>query len=130
MRAAQNSVDLVNAVSSAPAALLQLIADLPAWLRAAVVVVLALLLVAGYCVPRLLRAIDDHMLVRKARDKITKSEDWVEVLRIRNEPRRMFGRATAPEPPAGSTGTESTESRGGAGRRSDEDGGTAADEPP
>jgi hypothetical protein len=34
-------------------------------------------LVASHCVPRLLPAIDDHMLARTVRDKITRSEDRV-----------------------------------------------------
>lgn len=130
MRAAQNSSDLIDVASSVPAAFLKLVMDLPEWLRATVVVVLALLLVARLCIPPLLRAIDDHMLALKARDTITRGEDWVAVLRIRNEPRRLFGRATAAEPPAGATGEGSAGAQRGTGRRPDDDEGDGADEPP
>jgi hypothetical protein len=97
MRAAQNLVDHGFYVTSgASSAIVDLITQLPASLRAAVVVLLVLLIVARACVPALFRALDDHLLIRRARDKIESAEDWVEVLRIRNEPRRMVGRRSAP----------------------------------
>ncbi|MCX6464012.1 MAG: hypothetical protein NTW05_10535 [Pseudonocardiales bacterium] len=97
MRAAQNQVlltmaDAVAALQSLPARTLDLFAELPPAVRAGVVIAL----VVTFCTPRLLRALDDYLFNRRARRKITSSADWVEVVRIRNEPRRLWGRRPAP----------------------------------
>lgn len=133
MRAAQNSVELLVAVATAlPEKLVELITALPLWLRATVVVVLVMFVVARVCVPPLLRAIDDHMLTRKASESITRSEDWLEVLRVRNEPRRQLGRRSAAEPPAapsnGPEGGNGTGAGPGPRREGPED--DAGDDPP
>ena len=99
MRAAQNQVSpAADTVTELPPTLptraLDLFTALPAWLQASVVLVL----VVTFCLPRLLRALDDHLFNRTARRNITGSEDWVEVVRIRNEPRRLWGRRPAAEP--------------------------------
>lgn len=102
MRAAQNPVDhLTDLVAALPAELLN---GLPGWLRAGVVVVMVLLIVARFCVPPLLRAIDDHRLSNTARTHISRSEDWVEVLRIRNTPRRWIGLQPPADKPRGPSG--------------------------
>lgn len=97
MRAAQNQVfltpaDAVAALQTLTARALDLFAELPPAVRAGVVIAL----VVTFCMPRLLRALDDHLFNRQARHKITGSADWVEVVRIRNEPRRLWGRRPAP----------------------------------
>lgn len=105
MRAAQNQVlittaDAVAALQTLPARALDLFAELPPAVRAGVVIAL----VMTFCMPRLLRALDDHLFNRQARQKITSSADWVEVVRIRNEPRRLWGRrpaTTDPDQPPG-----------------------------
>jgi hypothetical protein len=95
MHAAQNPIDQVLDVATGlPAGLVELINALPTVVRLIVVV----LIVASLTVPRLLRALDDHLVLREARQRVTKNEDWVEMVRIRNEPRRMIGRREAPEP--------------------------------
>lgn len=118
MRAAQNPVDhLFNLAAAVPAELGHLVNGLPGWLRAGVVVAVVLLLVARVCVPPLLRAIDDHRLANTARRCITRGEDWVEVLRIRNTPRRWIERQppadtpTGPARESGSTPSETPEHR-------------------
>jgi hypothetical protein len=97
MRAAQNQVldlatDVVAELHTPPARALDLFAELPLPLRAGVVIVL----VATLCVPRLLRALDDHLFNRQARRRITRSTDWVEVVRIRNESRRLWDQRPSP----------------------------------
>ena len=96
MRAAQNQVlltmaDAVAALQTLPARAFDLFAELPPVVRAGVVIAL----VVTFCMPRLLRALDDHLFNRRARRNITSSADWVEVVRIRNEPRRLWGRRPA-----------------------------------
>lgn len=119
MRAAQNQVPTADEVvtellHTLPTRAFNLFADLPLWLRTGVVLVL----VATFCAPRLLRALDDHLFNRQARKNITQSADWVEVVRIRNEPRRLWGRrATSSstagnEPPGTTSDTASNEVRG------------------
>lgn len=100
MPAAQNQVlftaaDALAALQTLPARALDLFAQLPPAVRAGVVIAL----VMTFCTPRLLRALDDHLFNRQARRKITGSADWVEVVRIRNEPRRLWGRRPAPADP-------------------------------
>lgn len=99
MSAAQNqgpatSDMFTELLHAGPGRVLDLIAALPQWLQ----VVLASVLVAKFCLPSLLRALDDHLFNRKARQKITRGSDWVEVLRIRNEPRRFIGRRPTSAP--------------------------------
>ena len=84
---------------------------LPAWLRATVVVILVLLGAASLFVPPVLRSINDTLFDRKVRREITTPEGLIEVVRIRNQPRRWFGRGAAPDdrsrtspPPPRSTG--------------------------
>ncbi|WP_219419812.1 hypothetical protein [Pseudonocardia nigra] len=86
------TADVVAELHTLPARALDLFAELPLPLRAGVVIVL----VATLCVPRLLRALDDHLFNRQACRRITRSADWVEVVRIRNEPRRLWGRRPLP----------------------------------
>lgn len=75
-----------------PGRAVDLIAAMPPWLQMVIVVVFVL----TFCVPRLLRALDDHLFNREARRQITRGTDWVEIIRIRNEPRKMFGRRSSP----------------------------------
>lgn len=109
MRAAQNQVlltaaDAVAALQTLSARALDLFAELPLAVRAGVVIAL----VVTFCMPRLLRALDDSLFNRQARRNITSSADWVEVVRIRNEPRRLWGRRPAPtdqdQPPGQASG--------------------------
>lgn len=134
MRAAQNPIKLLADLPTAlPAGVSELIAALPPWLRAVLVVVLIVLIVTRLCLPPLLRAIDDHLLCRKACNKITESTDWIEVLRIRNEPRLLFGRGWAAESrPAISDGRREGRGLGAAGPagRSEEQNDESADDPP
>jgi hypothetical protein len=105
MRAAQNSVHpIVDVVMALPSGVADLVLILPPWLRATVVVVVLLLVVARVCVPPLLRELDDHLFARKARRGITEPEDLLEVLRIRHEPRRLFGLRGATAPPSAVSG--------------------------
>lgn len=92
MRAAQNPVQpVVDVVTAIPAGVVDLVMILPPWLRVPVVAILLLLVTFGVFGPRLVRMYDDHRFALKARECITQPEHWVEVLRIRNEPRRQFG---------------------------------------
>lgn len=127
MRAAQNQVPVADDVVTEllytlPTRAFDLFADLPLWLRTGVVLVL----VATCCVPRLLRALDDHLFNRQARQNITRSADWVEVVRIRNEPRRLWGRRPTSSSAAGDEPPERTTSD----TASNEDRGDEEDQPP
>jgi len=77
-----------------PAWASELITALPEWLRVAVAVLLALLFAARFCV----RMVDEHLDARTTRVQITRGQDWLEVVRIRQQPRRLFGRAEAARP--------------------------------
>lgn len=126
MRAAQNQAPAADDVVSEllhmlPTRAFDLFTDLPLWLRTGVVIVL----VATFCAPHLLRALDDHLFNRQARQNITRSADWVEVVRIRNEPRRFWGRR---RPSSSTAGNEPPETMSDT--ASNGDGGEEEDQPP
>ena len=103
MRAAQYPVDLlVHLATAMPAWASGLITALPEWLRVAVAVLLTLLFAARFC----LRMLDEHLDARTTREQITRGQDWLEVVRIRQQPRRLFGRAEAAPPCGAPSGLE------------------------
>ena len=126
MRAAQNQVPAADDVvtellHTLPTRVFDLFAGLPLWFRTGVMLVL----VVTFCAPRLLRALDDHLFNRQARENITRSADWVEVVRIRNEPRRHWGRRPPSTSTAGSEPPETTSETASSGNVNEEE-----DQPP
>lgn len=70
--------------------LAKLITALPPWLAAAVVIALVVVVGLAYGVPRLLRALGDYRVVKKACETIATENGALEALRITHpEPRRL-----------------------------------------
>ncbi|MGH8345361.1 MAG: hypothetical protein ACRES5_02160 [Pseudomonas sp.] len=64
------------------------VSTLPGWAAG----LLLLLVVIGWCSPKVLRALDDRRIAKAACARITTEQGAVEALRIRNSPRRIIGR--------------------------------------
>jgi hypothetical protein len=78
-----------------PGVIPDVLSTLPWWAAS----FLVLLIVIGWCSPKVLRALDDRRIAKAACTKITTEQGAVEVLRIRNFPRRIIGRLPAANTP-------------------------------
>lgn len=66
----------------------QALSAIPLWLLATVLIVLALVFAVGWAIPRVLRALDDHLVVKKASEQINSEKAALAALRITRPPRR------------------------------------------